>query len=375
MDSESQAKGRDAPPTQFMRAAQASAFGITREVLSVSPSVARPAQPLRGHVQMAVYACSLSPSDYRMLSGAADLVKRPPRWPYIPGGDVAGVVTALPKADPGTQEEPRFHVGDRIVATWDMFGIGGLAEFMNVDVRFAELLPEGISLMEGAALCDSSVNAMLAVEDAHISPGDRLLLLGGSGAVGTSVVQLAERRGAALIVATSTDSALVQSLGAHHVVDYTAAPWWSSEVVMQHAPFDVVIDCAEGVSAWRTVRKHHLLKRGTEGGRFLAVVINEWHIEMHRVHDLIGFMVRVAYRTLSAWLLARFRPRYKMLFPAPRGDSLLRLLRLVQDGGLNVVVDRGGPLPFTTDGVCEAFETMIERRAHGKVVVKIRDEE
>lgn len=353
---------------QFMRAAQASAFGEAADVLTVSPSVARPLTPCRGFVQIAVHACSLTPSDYRMLSGSADLVKRPSSWPYVPGGDVAGVITQIHPS------ETKFAIGDRVIGTWDSFGLGGLAEYTNVRTKYVEKMPDTMSFVDGAAFADSSVNAMLAVEDAKLGKGDSLLVLGGSGAVGTALIQLARDAGVSCVVATSTDEPLVSSLGADAIVDYTRQPWWEADAVTTRAPFDVVIDCAEGVSAWNVVCERNLLKNGKQGGRFLAVVVNNWHIEAHTIFQLFAFLFSVFKRTVCSYLNSSSMPSYNMLFPAPRGDSLRRLLRIVQQGRLKVIIDRHGPHPFTTDGVRKAFDIMVNRRAHGKVVIKIRGE-
>lgn len=353
----------------FMKAAQASAFGPAVKVLTVQPSVGAPPPPTVGHVQIAVHACSLSPSDYRMLSGDTDLVKKPAAWPYIPGGDVSGVVTAV------HENETRLKIGDRVIGTWDTFGIGGMAELTNVDTRYVERMSDAMSFVDAAAFADSSVNALLAVEDASLKKGDTLLLLGGSGAVGTALIQLARRQGVSRIVTTTTDEQLARRLGADDVVNYRKHDWWTCKTITQYAPYDAVIDCAEGSTAWDKVQRYGLAKTGREGGRFLAVVVNEWHIAIHTVWQLLGFLLPVLHRAVASCVFARSRPKYKMLFPAPRGNSLERLLCIVEEGGLEVVIDPSSPLPFTTEGVREAFETMVERRGHGKVVVKIRDED
>lgn len=84
--------------------------------------------------------------------------------------------------------------------------------------------PPQLSFIEGAAIADSPVNALLAVEDdARLQAGERILVLGGSGACGGSIIQIAKAKGASYIAATSTAVDLVTSLGADKVVDYTCA--------------------------------------------------------------------------------------------------------------------------------------------------------
>lgn len=353
-----------------MRAAQASAFGSADDVLTVTDGVSRPSAPAQGQVTIRVYACSLSPGDYRMLSGDGKLFKKPSSWPYIPGGDVAGVVVAL-----HPDLEKTYAVGDRVIGTWDGFGVGGLAEYTNVSAQFVEKIPPSLSFIDAAALADSSVNAMLATEDIQLQSSDSLLIIGGSGGVGTALIQLARHIGVKDIVAVSTDEELLTRLGASVVVNYRTEPWWAAKEITSRAPFDVLIDCAEGSKAWEKVCQLKLVKSASDGGRFLGVVVNDWHIIVHRWLDLASFLIPPLQRTISSRIWRCQMPQYNMMWPAPRGDSLQRLLRLVEDGALCAVIHNNEPLPFTTEGVRKAFDIMVNRRAHGKVVVKIADDE
>lgn len=222
----------------------------------------------KGKLLLRVRACSLSPSDYRMLTGDASLIKKPKDgFPYVPGGDVCGVVLEVGKGVDG------FKKGDEVVATWDIFGVGGLAEYAVVDSRFAALKPPAISAAVGAAAANSATHAMKAVELARVSEGDRVLVLGGSGGVGSCVVQLAKAAGAAFVAATTTAGPLVASLGADRVIDYTQEDW-AKLPEFEEAPFDVIIDCAVGLAAWQAAQRSSVLPRG----RFVAVVLKEWRI-------------------------------------------------------------------------------------------------
>ncbi|CAN8068312.1 unnamed protein product [Agarophyton chilense] len=352
-----------------MKAAQASSFGTPVEVLSVSDNVRPPSDPPKNHVLIRVHAVSLSPSDYRMLTGAGNLIKNPPKnqWPYIPGGDLAGIIE---KVGEGVID---FKAGDQVVSTWDVFGVGALAELAVVHVKFVYRKPKNISFIEAAAVIDSSSNALLTLQDAQVRKEDRVLVLGGSGGVGTSLLQLLRRAKVSHIVTTSTAEKLCKSLGADHVINYREVDWWKAPEVTE-TPFDVVIDCAEGFSAWERVREHHLIKSGPEGGRFLAVVVNEWHIEIRHCWQLVSWFLPVVCRMISS-RCNRSSPTYTMMFPAPRGDSNRNLLEIVEDGGLKVVIDPESPHKFTTQGIRDAFDKMIARKGHGKIVISIIDDE
>lgn len=354
--------------SNVMRAAQATDFGSAEDVLTIEDGVQRPFAPQQGFVTIRVCACSLSPSDYRMLSGAAKLVKKPASWPYIPGGDVAGDVVAI-----HSESETRLKLGDRVIGTWEAFGVGGLAQYINVATKYVEKIPPSLSYVDAAAIADSAVNAMLATEDVQLQPTDSLLVLGGSGGVGTALIQIARHIGVKDIVATSTDQPLLTELGASAVVNYRDEPWYTATAVTSRAPFDVIIDCAEGVKAWQIVCERGLVKSGNNNGRFIAVVVNDWHIIVHRWTDLVGFMFPPLRRSLTSRLRSSKLARYDMLWPAPRGDSLKRLVALYEQGGVRAVLHDGKTFPFTTDGVRQAFDIMINRKAHGKVVVKISE--
>lgn len=162
--------------------------------------------PGSGNILVRVKACSFSPSDYRMMSGEADLIKKPKSWPYIPGESpsllppkhpchdltVSLCHKAAMCAEPCSRSTLRirparssqvaaapstyttlasvsFSVichpsGDSIVGTWDLFGIGGLAEYTLIASKKAALKPLTISDVDGAALANSASHAVQIAE-------------------------------------------------------------------------------------------------------------------------------------------------------------------------------------------------------------------
>lgn len=110
---------------------------------------------------------------------------------------------------------------------------------------------------------------MAVVERAGVAPGHRVLILGGGGGVGTMAIQFARKAGAAYIAVTSTDAPLMRSLGVDRTINHnTDDVWQVPEFATQ--PFDVIIDGAVGVQAWRRARSSGVLKRR---GTFVAVVL------------------------------------------------------------------------------------------------------
>jgi NADPH:quinone reductase-like Zn-dependent oxidoreductase len=108
-----------------MRAAIASSFGKPDDVIQVIADRPKPVLvPGSKKLLIRVHACSLSPGDVRMLLGEADFVKKPKGgFPYVPGGDVCGIVEEMDTE----LQNARFKVGDEVIGTWETFGEGGLA--------------------------------------------------------------------------------------------------------------------------------------------------------------------------------------------------------------------------------------------------------
>ncbi|CAM9141626.1 unnamed protein product [Discosporangium mesarthrocarpum] len=354
-----------------MKAAVVSDFGDVDAVLTVIEDHPRPVlKKGSGKMLVRVQACSLSPGDCRMINGDAKIVKKPPSWPYVPGGDVCGVVEEVDE-----DSKSKFRVGDSVVGSWENFGIGGMAELTLVDTKLAVKKPPNLIPVEAAAMANSPVNALLAVRDAGIKSGHRVLIIGGSGGMGTSIVQMARDANAAFIAVTSTDDALMKSLGVDVVVDYSMGNWWEAPELKGPGgePFDVIIDCAEGSSTWTRVQgDRSLIKAGSKGGRFLAVVWNEWTIIIERWSDMFGLMCPVLGRVIMSRVRSSSVPKYSVMFPAPRGDNTMEeLFALAEEGKVKPVLDKSSPFPFTTEGVRGAFRLQESRHAHGKVVVEI----
>jgi NADPH:quinone reductase-like Zn-dependent oxidoreductase len=351
-----------------MKAARVREYGDPDSVLSINTMHPKPQLPKQpngkqgGHLLVQVHACSLSPGDVRTITGEKELVTKARHshgFPYIPGGDISGIVTEV-----STSVGP-FQVGDSIVATWSVFGEGGLAEYSVVPCKLATHQPASISHVEGAALANSAAHALKAVEAAGVAAGSRVLVLGGSGGVGTMAVQFAKLAGASFVAATSTDSVLLGSLGADVVVNYTTTDW-SQLPEFHKAPFDVIIDCAEGFQAWRRAAK--VLKRR---GMFVAVVLREWEIDASSWFKIIKFMLPPIIRQIYSQLVP-LGPRYKMYVGSVDGQLNAQVMAAVADRKVKAVVDRGSPLPFSQEGVKEAFRLQGSRKGHGKIVVQIR---
>jgi NADPH:quinone reductase-like Zn-dependent oxidoreductase len=180
---------------------------------------------------------------------------RGPRQPIL-GLEVAGRVEAVGSA------VTRLRPGDRVVASRG-FAFGGHAEYVAVREGAAiAVIPEGLADQDAVALCFGGTTALDFFRRGKLAAGERVLITGASGAVGTMAVQLAAHEGAEVTAVCSAANAdLVRDLGADHVVDYAVEDFTRSG-----ERYDVIMD-AHGSAPYARVRGSL-----APGGRFLMVV-------------------------------------------------------------------------------------------------------
>jgi NADPH:quinone reductase-like Zn-dependent oxidoreductase len=173
-------------------------------------------------VLVAVRAAALNPADWHLVRGVPYLARlqiglRRPGFD-IPGSDFAGVVEAVGSAVASLQP------GDDVYGTTFMSGFGAFAEKVAAPEQLVAARPRNTSFAEAAAVPLAASTALQALRDhAKTRAGQRVLIIGASGGVGTYTVQLAKHYGAeATAVCSTANIDLVRRLGADHVVDYTA---------------------------------------------------------------------------------------------------------------------------------------------------------
>jgi len=262
-----------------------------------------------------------------------------------------------------------FKAGDCIVGTWDLFGIGGLAEYTLVSTKKASLLPPAVDPVVGAAMANSASHAVQVADASKAKTGDRVLVLGGSGGVGTILLQLLKSRGAH-VTATSSDTALLKDLGADEAVNYKTQDWWDAPAIKGQA-FDVVIDCAEGSKAWKKACSTGILRRG---GLWIAVVLQDWHIRVKAIPDMFSLLVPGMLRSMSTSVTSGFGARrYKMHLGEANGKTISDVLQMITESKIKPILDKASPHPFTQEGVIEAMTLHEDRKGKGKIVVKISE--
>lgn len=294
----------------------------------------------RGDVRVRVRAASLHPGDCFIMAGEPYVIRlafglRRPRQ-AIRGTDLAGVVTAV------GEDVASIEPGDEVFG-W--CSTGTLAEFACVPARNLAPAPANLSLADAAAAPTSGMTALQALRDvARVSPGQKVLIVGASGGVGSFAVQIAKALGAEVTgVCSVRNTDLVAALGADHVVDYER-----SDITSTGARYDVILDNVEAqpISVMRRAltRTGTLIPNSGRGGRWL------------------GPLVRIARaRVLSAFTQQRLRP----FTSVGNHEDLLTLAALLSAGQVTPVIDR----VYSLDDAAEALHHVATGHTRGKVVV------
>jgi NADPH:quinone reductase-like Zn-dependent oxidoreductase len=292
--------------------------------------------PGRGQVLVRVRATTVNRTDchrraaepfvWRLVAG----LRRPRR--HILGSELAGEVATV---GPGVTE---FAVGDRVfgLSPWTL---GAHAEFVCMPA--SGLLvhkPAGAGFAEAAAICDGGLNALAALRRAGLRKGQRILIYGASGSIGTAAVQLARHFGADITGVCNTKNVeVVRSLGANRVIDYTRQDFTTEGQV-----YDVIYDA---------VGKHSFRRcKGSlrPGGIYLAT--DGW-------------------RNMARSLLTSRTGYRRVMFPIGRyaKEDVLFLRQLLETGDYGAVIDRRYPLEQAT----EAARYVETQQKTGNVVLVI----
>ncbi|MET1086384.1 MAG: NAD(P)-dependent alcohol dehydrogenase [Arthrobacter sp.] len=304
--------------------------------------IARP-EPGDGQVLVRVRAAGVDQGVWHLMAGLPYLVRlfgyglKKPKVP-VRGREVAGVVEAV---GPGVT---RFSAGDEVFGTCD----GSFAEYVCAKEDKLARKPVNLSFEEAAAAPISGVTALQAVRDAaHVTVGQKVLILGAGGGVGSFAVQLAKAFGAEVTGVCSTGKVgLVRSLGADAVIDYTKA-----DVAGTGKVYDVILDTAGN-------RPLSLLRRLLAPKGTLVIVGGEGGGKLTG-----GFQ-----RSLGAPLLSLFSGRkLKGLVAKETHLDLAALAALIEAGSVKPAVDKVFPLAKTP----AAIRYLREGQARGKVVVRV----
>lgn len=295
--------------------------------------------PKDNQVLIKIHAASGNPVDWHRMRGAPFLVRlgeglRKPKNPKI-GSDVAGQVEAVGSSV--TQFKP----GDRV------FGCrtGAFAEYLVSSDSNLALIPANLSF-EQAAVPVAAFTALQGLRDAgKIQAGQKVLINGASGGVGTMAVQIAKSYGAEVTGVCSTRNLdMVRSIGADHVIDYT-----QQDFTKTGQQYDLIY-CAVGN---RTVLAY---KRALKPGGICVVTGFSGLLRLFGIIALGAWATKTGDKTITGQGVAQ-----------PNQADLLYMSELLEAGKVVPVIDRRYPLSETA----EAIRYLEQGHARGKVIITI----
>lgn len=298
-----------------------------------------------------VRAAGLNPVDFKFRQGMLRVIYRP-RLPFVLGNELAGEVVAVGR------DVKQFHAGDRVFARVGKESGGAFAEQACIDEAYAAHMPHNLDFATAAAVPLAGLTALQALRDVlGIRPGQKVLISGGAGGVGTFAIQIAKWLGASVTTtASKRGEPLVRSLGCDDVIDYT-----SQDISRVSDRFDAGFDLIGG----KTLdQMFDVMKPGTKVVSVAALPEPRTAIE-----DLGGrSALAVLFWIISYKIRSRARRAnvaYRYLFMHPSGTELAELGALIEQGRLKVVVDKA----FSFREIPEALAYVESGRAKGKVVV------
>ena len=327
---------------ETMRAIIHRCYGAPGEVLALE-RITKP-KPAAGEILVRIHVASVNPYEYHMVTGKPYIMRLGSGigapHEYRVGYDMAGVVEAV------GENVTQFKVGDEV------FGgaHGALAEYALVREKDADLVakPAEVSFEDASALLIAGGTALEALRDyGHVAAGQKVLINGASGGVGTYAVQLAKAFGAEVTAVCSTRNVeLVRSLGADHVIDYTRENF--TEGAQQ---YDLIVD---------NVGNHGFL----DLRRVVKPTGTVVTVSGPKTNNFLGPIARI----LRMKMLAPFIDQKLEFFVSDIDVPELALFaQLMREGKLKTVIDRR----YALEHVGAALDYIGSGRARGKVVITL----
>jgi len=333
-------RGQAVPAPTLMKAIAQDTYGSPADVLRVQ-DIAVPAIK-DDEVLVRVHTASVHVGDLVLVKGQPYIARmavgmRKPKNP-VPGTDVAGTVEAVGNAV--TQMRP----GDEV------FGwcTGAFAEYVSAPQDHFVSKPANLTLEQAAAVGVSASTALQLLRD-RVQPGQKVLINGASGGLGTFAVQIAKAFGAEVTGVCSTKNVdMVRSIGADHVIDYTR-----EDFTQGGQRYDFILDNVANHSLSATRRALSpsgtlQSNNGTSGGRWFGTM---------------GTVIKTA--IVSKFTRRQAGPSIKF----PNREDLVALRDLIEGGKVTPVIDGTYPLSETAG----ALDRVNEGHARGTVVITVGD--
>jgi len=301
--------------------------------------------PSDDEVLVEIQAASVNAYDWHFLSADIFLIRLMGGGLLKPkntrlGADIAGRVEAVGR------NIKQFQPGDEVFGDIGAFGNGGFAEYVSVPEKALTLKPANLSFEEAAAVPMAALTALQGLRDAgQIQPGQKVLINGASGGVGTFAIQIAKSFGAEVTAVCSTRNLdQARSIGADHVIDYTKEDFTKSG---QHYDLILAANGYHPLSAYKralTPKGIYVMAGGSMAQIFQAMLMGRWMSEKGG-KKMGGVTARINQKDLAL------------------------LKELLEAGKVVPVIDRRYPLREAA----EALQYLGAGHARGKVVITMQE--
>jgi len=310
-----------------MKAAQIKKYG-GREVVEINENVSKPV-PGAGELLVEVYAAGLNPFDWKIREGYVQQMV-PLQLPATLGIDFSGMVAEIGEQVSG------FQLGDEIFGQASIMKAGSFAEFVLASPTVVARKPNGISHAVAAALPIAGVSALQGLmEHMKLSSGQKILIHGGAGGIGTFAIQLAKHLGAHVATTAAGDEiSYVKELGADEVIDYKIQTF---EDILRD--YDAVFDTVGGDVYKRSFK---MLKKG-------------------------GIIVSMLEQP-NAELMSQYGVTAIAQGTQVNRERLAKLADLVAQGAIRVHIDK----VFSLEQAGEALAYLQQGHPRGKVVLEVK---
>jgi NADPH:quinone reductase-like Zn-dependent oxidoreductase len=302
--------------------------------------------PNDNEVLIKVYAASVNPAELHLLRADPFFARfysgllKPKNT--ILGADIAGQVESVGR------NIKLFHIGDEVFGDLSNCGWGGFAQYVCAPENALGLKPANLSFEEAAAVPLAAIASLQGLRNkGKIQPGQKVLINGASGGVGTFAVQIAKSFGTEVTGVCSTRNLdMVRSIGADHVIDYTKVDFTRNG---QH--YDLIFDAVGN----RSVSD---CKRALSPNGICAIA----------GFTNLSHLLRVV--VLGSWVSITGSKKIGLMETAkPNHKDLVFIKELIEAGKVKPVIDRRYPL----SEVAEAFRYLEKKHARGKVVITVED--
>ncbi|MAT45640.1 MAG: alcohol dehydrogenase [Anaerolineaceae bacterium] len=287
--------------------------------------------PNADEVLVKVVTVSINAADYRSMR-MGSIPKR-----KIFGSDIAGRVEAVGK------NIQKFKVGDEVFGDLSSYGFGGFAEYVTAPENLLALKPAGVSFTEAAAVPMAALTALQGLRNlGKIKPGQKVLIHGAGGGVGTFAVQLAKYFGTEVTAVCGPHNVdLIRSLGADYVIDY------SKEDFSIGGPLYDLVLVVNGNNSLSTYRR---------------VMAPKGKLVM-----LGGGLSQIFNIMLFGWLHSLGGKKMRLLAAKASGEDLEFIIQLVEEGKIKPIINKTFPL----DKTAEAVQYISQGHARGKIVINV----